>query len=378
VKNNGIHHSIPLRIDSSIQPDEKNALQSSASPAPCEMQPQETLDCELLALRRLPGCYATWAWTGRNAAGTMTERMDVDEDATYRDETLVDEYGLAAGVISTPRRTVGLVEQGVFPNANPVLKDVALRPFSSREPDQVPVERLNSSGARSTLTPPASYPGERSLAGRRRDPCTSQARPTREPSVLALVEQVYWPYVVVGYVQLALNIVLLTVLLFVFVFFGRSFYTDVSRKVAHQYTQAARHIEQCQRSFQMNRCFDAAQVVPHMREQCQSWERCAGQTPTQLVMNRASLIMETLAEAVNGFMDSISYKSVACLMLLAVLAVMMGGTTLGIARQRLTHDVYQLLAMHPQRAWRRKSPPRTRSLVVGESRSIDTSEDETY
>jgi hypothetical protein len=204
----------------------------------------------------------------------------------------------------------------------------------------------------------------------------SRDGPKHEQPVLTLVQRVYWPYIAVGYVQLALHTILLTATLFVLAFFGYSFYADVSRKVAHQYAQAARHIEQCQQDFRENRCFEDELVVPHMREQCQHWERCARQTPAQLVMNRASLIMETLAETVNGFMDSISYKSIACLVLLVLMTVMMGSSALSMARMRLTRDVAHLI--RPSTRWSRYSPARVRPLGAGQDAETDSTDDEAF
>ncbi|KAF6005452.1 hypothetical protein F1559_005038 [Cyanidiococcus yangmingshanensis] len=219
--------------------------------------------------------------------------------------------------------------------------------------------------------------GKRARAGRLGG-LKSRGLPEREQPVIALVRRVYWPYIAVGYVQLALHMVLLAATLLVLTFFGYSFYADVSRKVAHQYAQATRHIEQCQRDFRENRCFEGVLVVPHMREQCQHWERCSKQTPAQLVMNRASLIMETLAETVNGFMDSISYKSIACMALMVVLTVMMGSSALSMARMRLNGDVAQLIAIQPPTRWTRRTPTRTRSFAVAEGAETEPSDDEAY
>ena len=212
--------------------------------------------------------------------------------------------------------------------------------------------------ARFAPSPHWSYaPHLRRGRARRTDPTPPAAARNAAPAHRRLLQHVYLPYILAGYLQLAFQALLFVASVAVLLLFGYQFAMDVSKKVRLEHRRALHTIQQCRRNFDDNRCAEVAQVVPHMREQCERWRACFQQTSEQLVVNRARLLTETLAEMLNGFLDTISYKSIACVALALVAVSLMGSAALNMARVRMSQDLLQVAALQ-ERKWATRSSAR--------------------
>lgn len=119
------------------------------------------------------------------------------------------------------------------------------------------------------------------------------------------------PYIVSGYLQLAFNIALVLVLLYLLLAFVQTIQRDVDQKVEEYSAEILQEMSLCSKEYLENRC-TPGQRVPAMEAACITWEKCMNRDPT--VVGRAKVSAETFAEIVNSFIEPISYKTMVSLL----------------------------------------------------------------
>ena len=75
----------------------------------------------------------------------------------------------------------------------------------------------------------------------------------------------------------------------------------------HPVADIVQEIAQCAMQFKTNLC--ATTPIPAMLHQCGVWETCMNRDPTKV--GRARVGAELIAEVVNGFVEPISWKTLA-------------------------------------------------------------------
>ncbi len=114
------------------------------------------------------------------------------------------------------------------------------------------------------------------------------------------------PLVIMGYLQVAFNVILISSLLYFAFSFCRTVSRDVQLKVDEQLSALMSEISFCSKQYVENRCSPELRV-PAMEKACIGWETCMRRDPS--VTGRAKLSAETFAEIINGFIEPISYKT---------------------------------------------------------------------
>ncbi|KAJ6262866.1 hypothetical protein Dda_1423 [Drechslerella dactyloides] len=122
------------------------------------------------------------------------------------------------------------------------------------------------------------------------------------------------PQILSQYLQLLVNILVATLAAYVVYLVAITIQRDVHQKEQEYITEAQLQVEDCQSKWIANRCNPELRV-PAMETQCMAWRMCADSDPYSL--GRSKVSAETFAEIINGFVEPISYKSMAfCFILL--------------------------------------------------------------
>lgn len=117
------------------------------------------------------------------------------------------------------------------------------------------------------------------------------------------------PYVLSLYVQLFLNISLISLLAYLIFIFVKTVRSDINQKI-EMYTMDALHeISLCSREYFRNKCsIENGNVrVPALEKTCTMWGKCMNRDP-QLI-GKSKVTAETFADIINGFLKPISWKS---------------------------------------------------------------------
>ncbi|KAK9474303.1 Di-sulfide bridge nucleocytoplasmic transport domain-containing protein [Dipodascopsis tothii] len=121
------------------------------------------------------------------------------------------------------------------------------------------------------------------------------------------------PYIFGSYLQLAFNLFLVTVFLYLIVAFVTTIRNDVNQKVNEYIFEVLVEIDHCAKEYVANRCAPD-QRVPAAEKSCLMWEKCMKRDAS--VIGRAKVSAETFAEIINSFVEHISYKTMLfCLLL---------------------------------------------------------------
>ncbi|KAJ6626973.1 Di-sulfide bridge nucleocytoplasmic transport domain-containing protein [Mycena sp. CBHHK59/15] len=112
------------------------------------------------------------------------------------------------------------------------------------------------------------------------------------------------PYVLLGYLQFFFNLSLILLFLYLVVQFIVTVQRDVEERIS-EYSMV-QDIAMCALHHKNNLC---DKPLPAMASQCASWATCMSRDPT--VVGRAKVGAEMIAEVVNGFVEPISWKTLA-------------------------------------------------------------------
>ncbi|KAK9451579.1 Di-sulfide bridge nucleocytoplasmic transport domain-containing protein [Limtongia smithiae] len=140
--------------------------------------------------------------------------------------------------------------------------------------------------------------------------------PPENPSLLAvLARHDNLPLVFAQYLQLMFNLFMVMIMLYLvtsFVFMVRS---EVRHK-AEEYTQRAIvEITLCTKEYLKNNCMPETRI-PYMEVPCGEWQKCMNREASDV--GHASVSVEVIADILNSFVERISYKTMAFLLVLTL------------------------------------------------------------
>ncbi|KAA1468445.1 hypothetical protein DENSPDRAFT_833734 [Dentipellis sp. KUC8613] len=115
------------------------------------------------------------------------------------------------------------------------------------------------------------------------------------------------PYVLLGYLQFFFNLSLILLFLYLVLQFILTVQRDVEQRISEYSMDIVQEISNCAIQFKANLC--GTGPVPAMVRQCGAWETCMNRDPT--IVGRARVGAELIAEVVNGFVEPISWKTLA-------------------------------------------------------------------
>lgn len=114
------------------------------------------------------------------------------------------------------------------------------------------------------------------------------------------------PELLLGYAQLIFNASILSTFLYLLYHVVRTVQKDVAEKVRAYEMDTLSEITACASAYTANRCGTDLQA-PALASACKNWERCSARDPA--VVGTARVTAETFAEILNGFVDSVSWKT---------------------------------------------------------------------
>ncbi|EMD41370.1 hypothetical protein CERSUDRAFT_89935 [Gelatoporia subvermispora B] len=115
------------------------------------------------------------------------------------------------------------------------------------------------------------------------------------------------PYILLGYLQFFFNLSLILVFLYLLIQFILTVQRDVEQRISEYSMDIVQEIAQCAMQYKTNLC--ASNPIPAMAHQCGLWETCMNRDPSKV--GRAKVGAELIAEVVNGFVEPISWKTLA-------------------------------------------------------------------
>ncbi|ORX90774.1 hypothetical protein K493DRAFT_56516 [Basidiobolus meristosporus CBS 931.73] len=171
------------------------------------------------------------------------------------------------------------------------------------------------------------------------------------------------PYVLSGWLQLAFNLFLVAITLYIIMQLIYTVQRDVDIKVKEYSQSILQEIEQCSKNYAENRCI-LEDRVPAMENPCNVWEACIKRDPT--VIGRAKVSAETFAEILNNFVEPISYKTMIFSTILIFGSLFLSNFAFGFLRSRTLHDFQYYSPSepthHPSGPW--VTPRRTHSRYI--------------
>nr|CDI52317.1 conserved hypothetical protein [Melanopsichium pennsylvanicum 4] len=129
------------------------------------------------------------------------------------------------------------------------------------------------------------------------------------------------PELLLGYAQLIFNASILSTFLYLLYHIVRTVQRDVAEKVRAYEMDTLAEITACTAAYTANRCGTDLQA-PALASACKNWERCSARDPA--VVGTARVTAETFAEILNGFVDSVSWKTM--LFTLICFSIVVGAT----------------------------------------------------
>ncbi|KAK7064768.1 nuclear membrane protein [Favolaschia claudopus] len=114
------------------------------------------------------------------------------------------------------------------------------------------------------------------------------------------------PYVLLGYLQFFFNLSLILLFLYLVVLFILTVQRDVEERISEYSMDIVQDIAMCALQHKNNLCENP---LPAMAQQCAIWATCMSRDPT--IVGRAKVGAEMIAEVVNGFVEPISWKTLA-------------------------------------------------------------------
>ncbi|KAF7800321.1 hypothetical protein EIP86_011571 [Pleurotus ostreatoroseus] len=152
------------------------------------------------------------------------------------------------------------------------------------------------------------------------------------------------PYILLGYLQVFWQFSLVAVALYIILLCVITLHRDVETRVSEYSMRTVEAIRKCAKGFADNKCAEGP--MPALVDQCGAWATCMQRDPTRI--GRATVTAELLAEIVNSFMETITWKT-----LLATL------TSLSFLGYFLT----SLLSLHRSRHHSNNAPPHPPSAM---------------
>ncbi|EPS42772.1 hypothetical protein H072_3251 [Dactylellina haptotyla CBS 200.50] len=154
------------------------------------------------------------------------------------------------------------------------------------------------------------------------------------------------PQILSQYLQLFVNILIASLgIYFVYLIVG-TIQRDVDKKVQEYVGEAQIQVAQCLHQWNINGCSPETRV-PAMEEKCKVWRICADGDP--YAIGRSKVSAETFAEIINGFVEPISYKSMAFTFVLVFGCLFVSNFAFGFFRAKVGgHPAPVLAAAAPR------------------------------
>ncbi len=165
------------------------------------------------------------------------------------------------------------------------------------------------------------------------------------------------PELLLGYAQLVFNASILSAFLYLLFHVVRTVQKDVAEKVRAYEMDTLSEITACAAAYTANRCGTDLQA-PALAHACSNWERCSARDPA--VVGTARVTAETFAEILNGFVDSVSWKTM--FFTLICFSMVVGATNSFLSffriksRSRSHHDTNSQPTQPPVAASRQADP----------------------
>ncbi|KAL9939422.1 hypothetical protein V8E36_001239 [Tilletia maclaganii] len=143
------------------------------------------------------------------------------------------------------------------------------------------------------------------------------------------VHHMDWPELLLGHAQVVFNTSLLAATLYLLFLIARTIQRDVEWKWLEYRAELATQIAACRTSYERNHCASPSLGVD-FQAQCALWARCMQRDPDGV--GRARVFAETVADIANGFVDRVSWKTMAFTLL--CLFIFVGGTNSTLSSYR--------------------------------------------
>ncbi|KLO06320.1 hypothetical protein SCHPADRAFT_923200 [Schizopora paradoxa] len=150
------------------------------------------------------------------------------------------------------------------------------------------------------------------------------------------------PYVLLGYLQFLFNLSLILVFLYLLVQFIFTVQRDVEQRISEYSMDILQEISTCAFQYKQNLCDTSP--IPAMLHQCATWETCMNRDPK--IVGRAKVGAEMLAEVINGFVEPISWKTLAFTLSSLAFMTVFVNALLSLYRSRHHPDRAQSSAAH--------------------------------
>ncbi|KAJ2782548.1 hypothetical protein GGI15_002885 [Coemansia interrupta] len=145
------------------------------------------------------------------------------------------------------------------------------------------------------------------------------------------------PYVISGYLQLLFNVFMVGTLLTIVLGVLLTFQRDASAKVQERSAVVMQEIMACSKQYVENRCAPDMRV-PWMESSCNQWDTCMNQDPTKV--GRMKIMAETMADTANGFIEPLTFKTIAFFLLLFIGTPVASNFVFGAYRHGRVHQQY--------------------------------------
>ncbi|KAJ2383742.1 hypothetical protein GGI05_005216 [Coemansia sp. RSA 2603] len=145
------------------------------------------------------------------------------------------------------------------------------------------------------------------------------------------------PYVISGYLQLLFNVFMVGTLLTIVLGVLLTFQRDASAKVQERSAVLMQEIMACSKQYVENRCAPDMRV-PWMESSCNQWDTCMNQDPSKV--GRMKIMAETMADTANGFIEPLTFKTIAFFLLLFIGTPVASNFAFGAYRHGRVHQQY--------------------------------------
>lgn len=126
----------------------------------------------------------------------------------------------------------------------------------------------------------------------------------------------YLPRIVLGYIQLAVNLFFALVTVLSVSYFLFIVHRDIQIRIISHGQVISTSVKSCLNSFQENQCERVTSRLPAMQKLCSEWEICMSQSPRNVVT--LQVFAEMVSESINKAVDPLSYKALGFITLVIV------------------------------------------------------------
>ncbi|KAK5778927.1 Brr6p PWA37_001170 [Arxiozyma heterogenica] len=152
--------------------------------------------------------------------------------------------------------------------------------------------------------------------------------------VTSLPHSRYWyePEPLNQYIKIIFNIIITLAILFILYKFVHLISLDVEWKLMELELDSMNQWRRCELDYKNNKCFLSNEAIPpKLRYKCQEWSHCIEQYSlnNKRSFQSAKLWVQTLAEVVNTFIETITLRSLLFVLITVCSIVMVTNTIFG-------------------------------------------------